>query len=84
VYLTNDNPRNENPIEIINDILKGIKSNNVIIEIDRQKAIETAISNLKEDDILLVLGKGHEEYQIIDNKKIHFSDKEVILRCLEK
>ena len=84
IYLTNDNPRNEDEMVIINDILTGITNPNIVIEKDRKKAIETAIDNLKKGDILLVLGKGHEEYQIINNKKYHFSDKEIILQCLEK
>ena len=73
VILTNDNPRDENPKEIIREIRKNMNNNYKIIY-DRKKAIQEGIKMLKENDVLLILGKGHEEYQIIDNKKIFFSD----------
>ena len=73
VILTNDNPRDENPKEIIREIKQNMNNNYKIIY-DRKKAIQEGIKMLKENDILLILGKGHEEYQIIDNKKIFFSD----------
>ena len=73
VILTNDNPRDENPKEIIREIRKNMNNNYKIIY-DRKKAIQEGIKMLKENDVLLILGKGHEEYQVIDNKKIFFSD----------
>ena len=73
VILTNDNPRDENPKEIIREIKQNMNNNYKIIY-DRKKAIQEGIKMLKENDVLLILGKGHEEYQIIDNKKIFFSD----------
>ena len=73
VILTNDNPRDENPKEIIKEIKQNMNNNYKIIY-DRKKAIQEGIKMLKENDVLLILGKGHEEYQIIDNKKIFFSD----------
>ena len=73
VILTNDNPRDENPKEIIREIKQNMNNNYRIIY-DRKKAIQEGIKMLKENDVLLILGKGHEEYQIIDNKKIFFSD----------
>lgn len=73
VILTNDNPRDENPKEIIREIKQNMNNNYRIIY-DRKKAIQEGIKMLKENDILLILGKGHEEYQVIDNKKIFFSD----------
>ena len=73
VILTNDNPRDENPKEIIKEIKQNMNNNYKIIY-DRKKAIQEGIKMLKENDILLILGKGHEEYQVIDNKKIFFSD----------
>ena len=73
VILTNDNPRDENPKEIIREIKQNMNNNYKIIY-DRKKAIQEGIKMLKENDILLILGKGHEEYQVIDNKKIFFSD----------
>ena len=71
VYLTDDNPRNENPNLIRNQIKKGIKKNN-FIEIASRSAISTAIDEL--GDLLVVAGKGHENYQEY-KKKIFFSDK---------
>jgi len=83
VILTNDNPRTEDPLNIISDIEKGFTNKNkYIIEPDREKAIKKAIEMADEGDIILVAGKGHEDYQIIGNQKIHFSDKEVILKYL--
>jgi UDP-N-acetylmuramoyl-L-alanyl-D-glutamate--2,6-diaminopimelate ligase len=85
VYICNDNPRYENEDKIINDITGLIKdkTNYEIIK-NRKDAIEAALSNLCDGDILVILGKGHEEYQIIGNKKYHFSDKEIVLKWLEK
>jgi len=80
---TNDNPRDEDPNQIINDLLKEKINDNYIIELDRKKAIEKGISLLKENDILMILGKGHEDYQIIGNNKIYFNDKETVLNILK-
>jgi UDP-N-acetylmuramoyl-L-alanyl-D-glutamate--2,6-diaminopimelate ligase len=85
VIITSDNPRNEDPLDIINDILKGIKDrDNVIVEPDREEAIIKALNSMKLNDILLIAGKGHENYQIIENKRIFFSDKEVVKNFLSK
>lgn len=85
IYLTNDNPRFEDETKIINDILKGIDNKEkVTIEKNREKAITKAIKKLDKGDILLILGKGHEDYQIIKDKKYHLSDREIVSRCLEK
>jgi len=81
VIITNDNPRNEDPENIIQDILKGVEkesSSEVEVIKDRKKAIVRALEISQSEDIILVLGKGHEDYQIIGNKKHHFSDQEVI------
>ncbi|MDT7880880.1 MAG: UDP-N-acetylmuramoyl-L-alanyl-D-glutamate--2,6-diaminopimelate ligase [Candidatus Hydrothermia bacterium] len=77
IILTSDNPRDEEPIDIIRDIEKGINKAH-IIEIDRKKAIELAISISNEDDVVLIAGKGHETYQEIKGIKYHFDDEEVI------
>ncbi len=83
VIVTDDNPRNENPREISADILKGIKNKrNVIIENDRKRAIEIALSKAKNGDTVLVAGKGHEEYQIIGDKKYTFSDEMTVKSIL--
>lgn len=79
VIFTNDNPRNENEVDIMNDITKDLEKNNYEIIFDRKEAIEKGLSILDNDSILLILGKGHEDYQIINNKKIHFSDKETVI-----
>lgn len=79
---TNDNPRNENPNQIIDDLLKEKINNNYIIELDRKNAIKKGIELLNDNDILMILGKGHEDYQIIGNKKIHFNDKETVINLL--
>ena len=78
VIFTNDNPRNENQESIMKDIQCGVCSDNYEIIYDRKEAIERGLILINENDILLILGKGHEEYQIIGNKKIYFSDKEVV------
>ena len=74
VIITNDNPRNENENNIISDIVMGIKKENYEIIKDRKKAIIEGIYYLNDNDILLILGKGHENYQIINGKKRYFSD----------
>jgi UDP-N-acetylmuramoyl-L-alanyl-D-glutamate--2,6-diaminopimelate ligase len=80
--ITNDNPRNEDPREIISDILKGVKTKNFEIILDRREAIRKALSLASEGDIVAILGKGHERYQIIEDKKIPFDDREVVKECL--
>lgn len=84
VIFTNDNPRDEDPNQIINDLLKNKASDNYIIELDRETAIEKGIKLLTSHDILLILGKGHENYQIIGTTKTHFSDKETVERIIEE
>lgn len=84
VIFTSDNPRNEKPIDIINDIVQGLDNKNYEIEENREKAIFKGIQKLSKNDILLVLGKGHEDYQIIGNNKIHFSDKEIVLKYIRR
>ena len=82
VIFTSDNPRGEKPEEIINDMIQKLDKKNYEIEINRYEAIKKGIQMLKENDILLVLGKGHEDYQIIGDKKYYFSDKNTILDIL--
>ncbi|MDI6802387.1 MAG: UDP-N-acetylmuramoyl-L-alanyl-D-glutamate--2,6-diaminopimelate ligase [Bacteroidota bacterium] len=79
VILTSDNPRSEDPYKIIADIAEGIKNNSGFFqEVDRQRAIEKAVELVSKGDIILIAGKGHENYQIIGNKKNHFNDREVV------
>ncbi len=83
IYLTDDNPRFENPSKIRGDIKKGIKRKKKIHEIpDRVKAISLSIENLKTGEILLVAGKGHEKTQEIGKRKIFFSDRKVISNAI--
>ena len=84
VILTSDNPRNENPAQIIDEIRQGISSElKLIVEEDRGSAIQQAINMASTDDLILIAGKGHEKYQIIENKKIPFSDKQKAVESLE-
>lgn len=78
VIFTSDNPRTEDPLAILNDITKENHANNFIVIPDRKEAILRGIELMEKDDILLILGKGHENYQIIGHEKIHFDDAEII------
>ena len=76
VFITTDNPRGEDPQAIIQEILSGIKDRKKIsVESDRRKAIERAIEQMEGDDLLLIAGKGHENYQIFSHQTIHFDDR---------
>ncbi len=78
VIFTNDNPRCEDEKKIMNDIIKDNKNNNYEVIYDRKQAIIKGIEMLNNEDILLILGKGHEDYQIIGHEKIHFDDAEIV------
>ena len=82
--LTSDNPRNEEPMDILNDMLAGLdpsqKAKSLTIA-DRREAIKTACSLAQKGDVVLVAGKGHEDYQIIQGVKHHFDDKEEVRKC---
>lgn len=84
VYITSDNPRTENPESIIADIKKGIDASygNYQIVVDREQAIASAIARAQVGDVVLIAGKGHEDYQIIGTEKYHFSDYEVAQKYL--
>ena len=85
VIITSDNPRSEDPMDIIKDIKSGLLSEeNVFVEVDREKAIKKAIDMAEKGDIVLIAGKGHETYQIIGDKVLHFDDKEVAEKYLKK
>ena len=84
VIITNDNPRREDPQNILKDILAGVGNHkNYEVELDRRKAINKAIAQAKAGDIVLIAGKGHEDYQILPTGKIHFSDEEEALKALK-
>lgn len=84
VIITSDNPRNEDPLKIIEDIKKGIIKNNYEVIVDRESAISRALSLAQKDDVILIAGKGHENYQIIRDVIIPFSDKEVVENLLKR
>ncbi|MBN2457302.1 MAG: UDP-N-acetylmuramoyl-L-alanyl-D-glutamate--2,6-diaminopimelate ligase, partial [Sedimentisphaerales bacterium] len=87
MIVTSDNPRNEKPLDIIDDIVAGFQnpdSETIIIEADRKKAIELAINTAGRNDIVLIAGKGHETYQIIENQRFDFNDKEIAGQYLRK
>ena len=79
IYLTDDNPRQENPVKIRKDIKQGINSKKITEISNRGKAISEAIKNLKSGDVLVVAGEGHESTQEIGKKEIKFSDRKKIL-----
>ncbi len=83
IYLTDDNPRFENPDKIRRDIKKGIKNKKVVEISNRATAISEAIKNLSTGEILLVAGRGHEKIQDFGKKKINFSDKIKILKAIK-
>jgi UDP-N-acetylmuramoyl-L-alanyl-D-glutamate--2,6-diaminopimelate ligase len=79
VYVTSDNPRTENPEAIIDEILKGFSADSgktIIVEPDRRRAIELVLGDAEANDVVLLAGKGHENYQIIGKAKHHFDDVE--------
>lgn len=79
VVLTSDNPRSEDPEAIISDILKGVADRGKVVVIpDRRKAIEWALSDKREGDVVLIAGKGHENYQQFKDYTVYFSDREVV------
>lgn len=84
VIITSDNPRTESPLQIIQDILQGVPDPSTVqVEPDRAKAIALAIGMAKADDVILLAGKGHENYQIVTNEKRHFDDREEAAKALE-
>jgi UDP-N-acetylmuramoyl-L-alanyl-D-glutamate--2,6-diaminopimelate ligase len=95
--VTSDNPRTENPDDIISQVTPGLEKGGLrrisagkaksgekgyLVEADRKAAIETAISLAKEDDVVLIAGKGHETYQLIGTEKRSFDDRQVAARAL--
>ncbi len=83
LVLTSDNPRTEDPQEIIKDVLNGIPlDTEITVEADRSLAIEIAIAQASSVDAVLIAGKGHEDYQIVGSKKVHFDDREQAKQAL--
>jgi len=87
IFVTNDNPRTENPDDIISDVVVGFKNpdaENITIQQDRKKAIGLAIDSARKDDVVVIAGKGHETYQILADRTIDFSDEAVAKQFLQK
>ena len=85
VFLTNDNPRCEDPKQIFADILTGMQGQtNYTVQPDRAQAIEAALAKAQKNDIVIVAGKGHEDYQLIGTEKRHFSDQETVRAFLRR
>lgn len=80
--VTSDNPRTEDPEAIIADILPGIGNAPHLVEADRRKAIEMALRDAEAGDLVVVAGKGHEDYQVIGRETVHFDDREVVREVL--
>ncbi len=84
VIVTSDNPRTEDPVKIIDDILPGMKPYHTpyVVIPDRREAIQYAISHAQKDDLIVLAGKGHEDYQVIGEKEIHFDEREIVAEVL--
>jgi UDP-N-acetylmuramoyl-L-alanyl-D-glutamate--2,6-diaminopimelate ligase len=84
VVLTSDNPRSEDPLLIINDVIVGVQRTKakLFVEPDRQKAIEVALDEARSGDIVLLAGKGHEIYQVLRDRTVEFDDRAVARRIL--
>ncbi|HAD82405.1 MAG: UDP-N-acetylmuramoyl-L-alanyl-D-glutamate--2,6-diaminopimelate ligase [Candidatus Edwardsbacteria bacterium RIFOXYD12_FULL_50_11] len=84
VVLTSDNPRTEDPGQIINDILPGLSGREYILFPDRKEAICKSIELARKGDMVIIAGKGHEDYQILGTAKIHFDDREIAGEALKQ
>ena len=86
IIITSDNPRKENPNDIIEEILEGFSPDGmekVIVEPDRRRAITRALEEARKGDVVLIAGKGHENYQIIGDERIHFDDAEIVRKVFQ-
>lgn len=86
VIITSDNPRNEDPLKIIAEIEVGVKDRGAIYEVipDRREAISRGIAEARSNDVVIIAGKGHENYQIIGSDKFHFDDREIATEALDR
>jgi UDP-N-acetylmuramoyl-L-alanyl-D-glutamate--2,6-diaminopimelate ligase len=85
IVITSDNPRSENPQQIIEDILTGLDATGLAksaVEPDRRKAIHQGIELARDGDVVLIAGKGHESYQVVGGRKKHLDDVEVAEECI--
>ena len=85
LIVTSDNPRTEDPYQILNDIISPMPTTDqMIVEVDREKAIQLAIMDASSGDVVVIAGKGHEDYQIIGQEKKHFDDREIAKQVLQQ
>lgn len=87
VIFTSDNPRTEDPEQILDDMSKGVPGHHfkkTLTVVDRKQAIKTAISMAQKGDIILIAGKGHEKYQEINGVKHDFDDRKIAMELFEK
>jgi UDP-N-acetylmuramoyl-L-alanyl-D-glutamate--2,6-diaminopimelate ligase len=86
VVLTSDNPRSENPLDIINDAMVGLRRFDTPhkVDPDRASAIEAALREARAGDVVILAGKGHENYQVLKDRTIHFDDREVAVEVLRR
>ena len=83
--VTSDNPRTENPATIMEEVLTGVlKGREVIAQVDRHEAIRTALSLARKGDVVLIAGKGHENYQVVGTTKHHFDDREEVMNFIRE
>ena len=82
--ITSDNPRTEDPMLIIKDVVSGIEKQNFEIIENRREAIKRAIDIARQDDVIVIAGKGHEDYQVLKDKTIHFDEREVVSEILKE
>ncbi len=84
VIVTTDNPRSEDPQQIVDEIVAGFQANNFKIVLDRAEAIRTALQMAREDDVVIIAGKGHENYQIFKDRTIGFDERAIVKESLSK
>lgn len=82
--VTSDNPRTEEPTAIIEDIVKGIEKDNFVVVLNRAEAIKKAMCLAEKNDVIVIAGKGHEDYQILKDKVIHFDEREIIREIIKE
>ena len=82
--VTSDNPRTEDPQAIIDDILAGMKKSTAAVQVipDREQAIAWAIDKARPGDVILLAGKGHEDYQVVGKEKRHMDEREIVASVL--
>jgi UDP-N-acetylmuramoyl-L-alanyl-D-glutamate--2,6-diaminopimelate ligase len=85
VVVTSDNPRTEDPLQILDDVLAGIpEGTSLQVLADRAAAIATTVAEADPGDLVLIAGKGHEDYQILGTTKVHFDDREEAEKALRR